>query len=147
MEFDSSDEEEPSPKRHCSTPIRANAVSRRALLEQRVNGETEKEAITPAVAEEVQELEQREAPQNQDQDGDDQPGPDYFGLSTEDMGKTHPFSVKMVAKLLGRYTCSDLHSSIQIRERSTVPLSYLLLITITHSIKCRAEELLSHRDV
>lgn len=84
MEFDSSDEEEPSPKRHCSTPIRVNAVSRRALSEQKVNGE---EAIVPVVAEEVEELEQRDVPPNEDQDGDHQPRPDYFGLSTEDMGK------------------------------------------------------------
>lgn len=88
MEFDSSDEEEPSPKRHCSTPIRANAVSRLARLEQRANGETPgEEGIDPVVAEEVEELEQSEMPPNQDQDGDDQPGPDYFGLSAADMSK------------------------------------------------------------
>ena len=89
MEFDSSDEEEPSPKRHCSTPVRANAVSRRAMLEQSgVNGEAGEEAIAPVVTTEgVEQLKQRDMPPNQDQDCDDQPGPDYFGLSAEDMGK------------------------------------------------------------
>ena len=102
MDFESSEDEEPVAKRHCSTPIRHGAVSRRGLLEEGEDGGLGEEAIAPIVAENC---EQREGSPDLDQhQPDDEPRQDYFGLSVEDMGKAscknmHDYNM-LVGKIL-----------------------------------------------